>query len=171
MLRDGGCDPVIVVLGAGADAVRRDAALDGVVVVDNGDWRRGMATSLRCGLGAAKDAGVAGLAVLLVDQPLIGPEAVRRVRAAWLGGARVAVATYDGRQGHPVLLDRSVWPGVRATAVGDNGARAFLERQPQLVTRVACDGTGSPHDIDTQEDLVMAERALLQTSSGPPPAR
>ncbi|MEP7026142.1 MAG: NTP transferase domain-containing protein, partial [Actinomycetota bacterium] len=87
------------------------------------------------------------------DQPLIGPEAVRRLIAAYHGGARVAVASYGGRSRNPVLLAREHWAAAVALAVGDIGARGFLRAHPALVTAVDCGDTGRPDDIDTQADL------------------
>jgi len=42
LLHDGGCDPVIVVLGAAADEVMERADLAGVRVVRNEAWESGM---------------------------------------------------------------------------------------------------------------------------------
>ncbi|KWX00746.1 hypothetical protein TH66_03330 [Carbonactinospora thermoautotrophica] len=151
-LRDGGCEPVYVVLGARAAEVRATARLAGARVVTNPDWHTGMGSSLRHGLAALPpEAGAA--VVLLVDQPGIGAEAVRRVIAAYRSGARVAIGTYAGQPRHPVLLARAVWSEVAELATGDQGARPFLRAHPELVTKVPCDGTGDPADVDTPEDL------------------
>jgi nicotine blue oxidoreductase len=148
LLDEGGCVPVVVVLGASADEVR--AWCDGAQVVEARDWATGMGASLRAGLAALDtDACV----VALVDQPLVTPDAVRRLRAAHSNGAVAAVATYDGRPRNPVLLDRSTWPGVIATARGDEGARAWLRAHAPLVVSVDCTDTGAPDDVDTPQDL------------------
>lgn len=152
ILGDGGCRPLTVVLGAGAEAVAAEATLAPAVVVVNPGWATGMGSSLRVGL-AAQPAEVPAVVVGLVDQPAVGPEAVARLIAAWRAGAGVAVATYAGRALHPVLLDRRHWADVAASATGDRGARAFLRSRPDLVTPVPCDGTGSAADVDTVEDL------------------
>jgi CTP:molybdopterin cytidylyltransferase MocA len=152
----GGCHDVHAVVGAAAEVVR---AASGVAVlgwIQNPDWRLGLSTSLRAGLealGAEVDAAV----IVLVDQPLIDPSAVARVIAAWRQGAPMVRASYGGVPGHPVLLDRSVWPAVAATATGDRGAGAFLDARPDVVT-VACDGLGRPADVDTREDLAALEQ-------------
>lgn len=145
-LRDGGCDPVVVVSGAAALDV------DGATVVDNRNWASGMASSLRTGL-AALPADAGAVVISLVDQPGIGPESVRRLVTAYERGAEVAVATYDGQPRNPVLLARRHWAGVAALAVGDVGARPFLRAHPELVTPVDCGDTGDPTDIDTEADL------------------
>lgn len=156
LVEAGGCDPVVVVLGAEAERVGDVTHLPGVTTVVNPDWATGMGSSLRAGLSALAEtepAEVAAAVVALVDQPLIGPDAVRRLRVAHAEGARAAVATYDGRPRNPVLLDRSVWAEVAEEAVGDAGARHFLTAHPDLVTPVPCEDTGSPADIDTRADL------------------
>ena len=150
LLTDGGCDPVIVVLGAAADEVRAATQLPAVVV--NPDWRTGMGSSLRAGLAALPpDAGA--VVVTLVDTPGLGPEAVRRLIAAGGSGRAAAQATYGGRPGHPVLLGRTVLADVSATAVGDRGAGPWLAAHPERVRRVPCDGTGDPRDVDVPDDL------------------
>ncbi len=150
LLRDGGCDPVVLVVGAQAERVRAAAGIADVVVAQG--WAEGMGASLRAGL-AGLPAGAQACVVALVDQPLVGVEAVRRLRRAWEGGAVAAVATYGGRQRNPVLLDRSTWGEVAALAEGDAAARTWLRAHPERVTAVDCDGTGSPFDVDTPDDL------------------
>jgi CTP:molybdopterin cytidylyltransferase MocA len=157
LLRAGGADPILVVTGA--------APLDlpATYSVYNPEWRTGMGSSLRAALqalsGGGADAGVdvdpevGAVVVALADQPLVGPEAVARLIAAYRDGAGVVVAAYDGQPRNPVLLAREHWPEVIATAAGDQGARAFLRARPDLVTLVECGDTGRPDDIDTPADL------------------
>lgn len=146
MLRDGGAEPVVVVTGAAA------VSLPGVVTAHNPDWRSGMGSSLRAGLATLPDDCEAAV-VALVDQPLIGPAAVRRLIAAFRDGASVAVACYDGQPRNPVLIARQHWAAVAEAARGDTGARPFLRANPGLVTPVECGDTGRPDDVDTGDDL------------------
>jgi CTP:molybdopterin cytidylyltransferase MocA len=146
LLHDGGAAPIVLVTGAVA------VDLPGVLAAHNPDWRSGMGSSLTAGLAMVPQ-GSGAAVIALVDQPLVGPEAVRRLIAAYLAGARVAVAAYDGAPRNPVLLAREHWPEVATLAVGDAGARAFLRAHPELVTLVECGDTGSPDDLDTRADL------------------
>jgi CTP:molybdopterin cytidylyltransferase MocA len=152
LLVDGGCAPVLAVLGAGAEEV---PALPGVAIVRNPDWASGMGSSLRAGLAAVPTLAPAAEAVVvtLVDTPLLGPEAVRRLATAGRDGAEAAVATYRGQPGHPVLLARSVLAEVAAAATGGRGARPWLAAHPDRVRLVPCDGTGDPRDLDVPDDL------------------
>ncbi|MDT7574808.1 MAG: hypothetical protein QOH17_1141, partial [Pseudonocardiales bacterium] len=73
VLADGGCEPLVVVVGASAAAVRALLPAD-VTAVEATDWAEGMGASLRAGLGAlgAADAAL----VHLVDLPGVTGAAV-----------------------------------------------------------------------------------------------
>jgi len=152
VLRDGGCDPVVVVLGASARAVVLHADLIGAVVVVNDRWGSGMGSSLRTGLAALTDLGAPAAVVALVDQPRVTADVVRRVATA-PSDAPAVVASYDGRPGNPVRLDAAIWPAVCELAVGDVGARAWMRAHPDQVHGIACDDLGHDEDVDTPEDL------------------
>jgi CTP:molybdopterin cytidylyltransferase MocA len=159
LLRDGGAEPVIVVLGAAWVDV------PGAVAVHNPDWATGMGSSLAAGLRAVPEDRAAAV-IALADQPLIGPGAVRRLIAAYRAGAEVVAAAYDGKPRNPVLLARRHWPEVLATAVGDAGARPFLRAHPELVTVVECGDIGSPDDLDTPGDLARLQGLLAAGPGG-----
>jgi CTP:molybdopterin cytidylyltransferase MocA len=130
-LRDAGCDRILVVLGAAADDVLALGGLPATVV--NPDWATGMGSSLRTGLAALAGADVTAAVVLLVDMPGVTAEAVRRI-TAHASPTALVMGGYDDRRGHPVLLGRDHWSGVRAVAVGDKGARDYLRaRQVRIV--------------------------------------
>lgn len=141
---------IVVVTGAidavaALDEVGHDGTTD-VSVVHNARWDEGQATSVRCAIDAARVHGVERVVIGLADQPGISPDAWRRVATT---EGSIVVATYDGRRGNPVALQSDVWnllPGE-----GDEGARSVMRLHPELVVEVPC--SGSPHDIDTTEDL------------------
>jgi len=161
LLAEGGASPVVVVVGAQADEVVAAARFGpDVTVVPNAAWAEGIGSSLGVGLDALTPlAGVEAAVVALVDQPQITAELVERLVVAWRGGARAAVATFDGAPRNPVVLDRALWPEVARGARGDVGARAFLRAHPDLVVPVAGDGYGSDLDIDTPADLAALGEA------------
>ncbi len=149
-------DETVVVVGESAEALREACRPYDVRVVENREWAQGQSTSVRAGLLSLGPEARAAV-VLLADQPLVGAGAVERLVAAFEEGARVAVATYGGRPRNPVLFSREVWPLLMAELSGDEGARPFLRRHPELVVRVPCDGVGDPADVDTVEDLRRLE--------------
>jgi molybdenum cofactor cytidylyltransferase len=145
-----GLEPVVCVVSDDRVAAAVPADIE---VVRNPEPERGIASSLRAALGALEpDSDIEAVVVGLGDQPLVGPEAYRRVATA---GGPLAVATYGGVNGNPVKIARALW----AEALdldGDEGARVLIRRHGAL--RVACDGTGEPTDIDTPDDLNALER-------------
>jgi CTP:molybdopterin cytidylyltransferase MocA len=152
VLRDGGCAAVTVVLGAAAEQARA-LVPDGADVVVAADWADGMATSFVTGLSACAHLEEAGprraeaALVHLVDLPDVGADVVRRVLAAAPVAPETLVrATYAGVPGHPVLLGRAHWPGILATATGDQGARDYLRSHEILA--VECGDLATGRDVD-----------------------
>lgn len=141
------CDPVLVVLGARAVDVWRTARLENAVVLANKDWETGMASSLRTGLDGLRSwpGRIDAALITLVDMPGMTAEALAAV-AAHAAPDALAVATYDGVRGHPVLLGREHWAGVAETVTGDEGARRYLADRD--VTEVDCSGLADPADLD-----------------------
>lgn len=151
MVAGAGCEPVIVVLGAGADQVRASADLAGAQVFVNQAWSTGVGSSLRAGLTAVAKTGAEAVLVLPVDMPGLTVDALRRVAALPHPGALVC-ATFDGRRSHPVLLGRAHWSGVSTLARADVDVRPYLLARAGEVTEVGCDDVASPDDVDTAED-------------------
>src|SRR3954447_9142699 len=121
------CDPVLVVLGAQAVDVWRQADLGGSAVLANKDWESGMASSLRTGLEGLRgwpDQVDAAL-ITLVDMPGMTAEALEKVRHLGSPGA-LAVATYAGAGGPRAGRGRDHWPGVIEPLPGEGGARRYL---------------------------------------------
>jgi molybdenum cofactor cytidylyltransferase len=140
--------PVIIVVGGWSPdtALRaRLIAADRKIVV-NDAWREGQITSVHAGLAGAGELGATRVVIGLGDQPFVSPDAWRTVAA---GPGPICVATYGGRRGNPVALDREMWSLLPET--GDEGARGLMRIRPDLVREVSC--SGSPADIDTAEDL------------------
>ena len=146
-VRDGGCTPIVVVLGAASAEVRASADLGDVILVENAGWKSGMGSSLRVGLEALASTDADAAIVLLVDTPGVTSAAVRRI-ADKAGRDALVAATYGPRRGHPVLLGREHWSGVKMLASADVGARAYLAARADSVQTVACDDIADDTDMD-----------------------
>jgi molybdenum cofactor cytidylyltransferase len=139
---------VVVVLGSGAEEVHATVDMHGADALVCRRWAEGQAASLACGL--AELSGCEAVVVTLGDQPLMSPDAIRRVIAARGRGAAAVRATYRGEPGHPVLLERRLFERMR-DVTGDHGARNLLLR---VRTReVPCDDLGGGQDVDTPAQL------------------
>lgn len=143
-LAAGGCDPVIVVVGARAEDAR-PLVPDEMITVVARDWHEGVGASLRAGLEAARATDAQAAMIHLVDLPDVGADVVSRLLAS--GGASVlARATYGGVPGHPVLVGRDHWSGLADSAVGDQGGRRYLLRHG--VTGIDCSDLALGRDVD-----------------------
>jgi CTP:molybdopterin cytidylyltransferase MocA len=135
-------------------ALAREA---GAATVVNHTPARGLSSSLRCGLAAlGPDAGAA--IVLLGDQPLVRLDVLAALVAAWRDGRGMLVrpryAEACAEPGHPVLLDRSVWP-LAERLEGDAGLGQLLP--PGSPGVVLIDVAGRNPDVDTPADLRTLE--------------
>ncbi len=148
VLSQGGCDPVLVVVGAQADEVLPLVPESAGTVVAT-DWAEGMGASLRTGLGELGRSAppqVQAALVHLVDLPDVEASVVRRL-IALASATVVARAGFDGRPGHPVLLGRQHWTDIVSSARGDRGARDWLAGRSDLIV-VDCSDLASGIDVD-----------------------
>jgi CTP:molybdopterin cytidylyltransferase MocA len=154
VLRDGGCDAVIVVLGSEAVHARdliassAFAADPAITLVDAPGWRQGMGSSLHSGLLAAQVVSWRAVLVHLVDLPDVTAQVVRRmIRQSPAGAAALARATYGGRPGHPVLIGRDHLELIMVGLAGDSGAKDYLVQHG--AHSVECGDLASGQDHDT----------------------
>jgi molybdenum cofactor cytidylyltransferase/nicotine blue oxidoreductase len=152
-----GCTPVYAVVRAGTDVIE-------AIPVVNPDPDRGMRSSLALAVDAAD--GAAALAVLLVDTPGVSAPVVRAVTAAWRPG-RIALGSYAGGRGHPIVMAPQQWRVALELAGPDEGARAFLAAHPDLVDEVAV--VGDPSDLDTPEQLARWSTVIKSAETGSAP--
>jgi len=171
-LLEGGCDEVVVVLGARAEEAHMllDGGADSwpagaVRAVVAEDWGSGMAASLATGLWSFRcgEPGSDAVLVQLVDLPDVTAAVVRRVIDTWrhsgAGHDALLRASYAGEPGHPVLLGRDhrdalaaeVSAALTREGQADYGARHYLaDRKVHLVES---DDLATGRDVDRPEDL------------------
>lgn len=143
-LDDGGCDEVVVVLGAAVVDVPAPAR---AVVAD--DWGVGLSASVRAGIGALLGGGAQYAVLHTVDTPDIGADVVRRVLAAAQGApSGLARARFDGRPGHPAVIPREHWPELLESLAGDVGAGPFFKGRTDVLD-IECGDLAGGADIDT----------------------
>jgi molybdenum cofactor cytidylyltransferase len=145
---EAGCDPVLVVLGSNAAAIREQCFLPGATIVVNIDWREGMASSIRAGVRALP-AGLAGIVLMTCDQPAVTSVHLR----ALIGAGDLAASRYAGRRGVPSFI-----PAARMSELerlqGDVGAREMLQQAQ------AYDLPFGELDVDSVEMLEHVRRVF-----------
>jgi CTP:molybdopterin cytidylyltransferase MocA len=145
----------VLVLGFDAQRIERQLDPHGARVVHCHDWERGPGASLACGL-AALGPEVAAALVTLGDEPFVDPEATRRLLAARRDDLPALRATYAGRPGHPVLIERRLFARLIEAAADQKPATLLREAG---IESIECGDLGDPADVDTPRQLAALERA------------
>lgn len=142
--REAECDPLVVVLGASADVVRKECSFDDAIVVVNEEWAEGMGASVRAGVAALAD-DMDGCIVMTCDMPAVTAQHLREL----VREGEVTASSYAKRRGVPAYFPRAMFAQLRKLT-GDAGARDLL-KQAQAVEL-----EGGELDIDTAADLRRA---------------
>jgi molybdenum cofactor cytidylyltransferase len=164
LVAGGAADALVVGRPDDASLIEEVGRIEGARFVPNRNADRGQLSSVVAGLDAADRPGTTAVLVTPVDAPLIRPETVAAVLAAFGSGrARIVRATYRGRHGHPVLFARGVFDELR-TADPAVGAKAVVRRYAAETLDLDVDDPAVLHDIDGPADY---SRML---ATGLPPA-
>src|SRR5215211_3313359 len=108
-LQQGGVETIVVVLGHRAAEVREKLNGCSVIFALNPDPESEMSASIAAGVRALPETCEATL-VALVDHPAVPPRVVSTLIENWQQGSRLIVPTWNGRRGHPVLVDLTFKP-------------------------------------------------------------
>jgi len=148
-------DSVVVVLGHEAERVR--GALKGLEeerlrFVYNVNYEEGMSSSIKAGVEAVKDEAEAVL-ILPGDHALVTKRAIDLLVDKYLReGGRLLVASFNGRRGHPLLIDNSLFEEVLRISEEEMGLKKVVRSHGDELVMVE---VGSPEvliDIDTPRD-------------------
>jgi molybdenum cofactor cytidylyltransferase len=165
-LRAGGAGEVVVVVGhRGAEVRAALAHLEGLRFAFNEIEGSEMGVSVARGVEALSEGDEAVL-VALVDQPAVPPsEIAKLVEARRRTGARLLVPEWEGRGGHPLLVDLSL-RGELLGVVPEKGLRALFDAHRDEVLRVPAASPYVARDVDTWEDYAALYGEVFGT---PPP--
>jgi molybdenum cofactor cytidylyltransferase len=152
---EAGVDDIVVVLGHQAEAIVQavEARSTTARFVLNPDYETGQLSSLLAGLAVVDRPGVQACLVTLVDVPFVTAATVRAVMERYREAHAPIVRPVSGsRHGHPVLIDRSLFPLLRAADPGA-GAKPVIRAHASTAGDVPVDDDGAFLDIDTPADF------------------
>ncbi len=132
-----------------------------VTYTHNPDFANGLSTSLAAGT-ASLEAGIDGAIVLLGDMPLITPDLINRLIAAFDPAANraICVPVHNGKRGNPILWAARFFADM-TNVQGDTGARHLIGENAEWLAEVDAGDVAIFRDIDTPEALA-ALRAKFQ---------
>ena len=160
-LHAGGASETVVVVGHRAEELRAAlAGVNGVRFAVNEEAASGMGVSVARGVEAV-GAGASAVLVALVDHPAVpASEVARLLDARRRTGARLIIPEWEGRGGHPVLVDLAF----RAELLGivpRRGLRALFDAHRAEVLRLPAASPFVARDMDTWEAYLALHRDVF----------
>ncbi|MGH9970994.1 MAG: nucleotidyltransferase family protein [Pyrinomonadaceae bacterium] len=162
-LRDAGIDDIVVVLGHRADEVKQSLNNLNLNFAINPNPDSEMSASIACGVKEISKKTKVTL-LTLSDQPAIPADVVNALVKEWKAGEKLVIPEFQGRGGHPVLIDLCF----REELVHldpSGGLKSFFDAHKSEVKRLAVSSPYIARDLDTWDDY----RALHTEIFGIPP--
>jgi molybdenum cofactor cytidylyltransferase len=164
-LRAGEVTDIVVVVGHRAEEIREKLQATGISFVTNADADTSMGVSIALGVDRLDEACGAVL-IAPADHPAISGETINLIVKEWERGAALVQPEYEGRGGHPVLIDQRYF-GELLHLDRERGLRGFFDQHRPETLRLQVSSPFIARDLDTWEDYV----ALHQEVFGEPPPR
>jgi molybdenum cofactor cytidylyltransferase len=174
-----GCEPILVVVGENSEAIKlaldiRESRISSFSclergtrprpsptpanrgpqciarIIENGEWRRGVGTSIRRGLEQLPNF-VEAAVLLACDQPYLDASIVSQLIAALAEtGKPIVASSYADTLGVPALFDRSCFDDLLALP-DDSGAKSLMAARPNDIAVIPFEKGAI--DIDTPADF------------------
>lgn len=155
----GGVGQILVVIGHRATEIERQLNTVNVSCVRNPEPGSEMSVSIACGIRQLASSVQATL-IALSDQPAIPATVVRSLIAQWKQGAKVVKPEFEGRGGHPVLIDLA-FRNELLSLDSQGGLKGFLAKHEPEVCRLAVDSPLIARDIDTWDDYITLHQEVF----------
>lgn len=160
-LRQAGVDTIVVVVGQDprAQELRRHLENSAVSLAVNPDPSSEMSSSIACGVQALPE-GVKAVAILPVDHPAVSFEVVSKLVDEWKGGTTLVVPTWNGRGGHPVLIDLCFRSELLKLDTSQ-GLRSLFDAHRDQVKRLPVTSSYIARDMDTWDDYAALHKDVF----------
>lgn len=158
-LRAAGIEEIIVVIGHRADRIQE--ALNSVPVkfVMNPNPDAAMSSSIELGVGAISPAAKAVL-ITPVDHPGVSSSIIRSLIEHWRTGHKLIQPEFEGKGGHPVLIDLAYRHELMSLGE-EAGLRRFFASRRQEVLRLPVESPFVAQDMDTWDDYLRLHLAVF----------
>ncbi len=160
-LRQSRLDDIYVVLGHRESEIRPRLAGTGVQYAINENYRRGMLSSVKVGLGMLSPNTDAFL-LALVDQPMVSSKIVDQLIEAYVKSGRgIIVPTYDGKAGHPVIIGAGYIEEImQLDDTSPEGLRGLIKAHHGDLLEVPVATNAVLEDIDSPADYERLSRLV-----------
>jgi molybdenum cofactor cytidylyltransferase len=144
---------VVVVLGYEAQKIKEQLAKLDCKLVVNENYMKGQSGSVKVGLSAVSSNAEAVM-ILPADVALIDPESINRVVEEYRESKnRIVIASHQQQSGHPILIDRALFPEISEIGEDTQGLKAVINRHRAEIKYVEVGTENVLIDIDTGEEF------------------
>jgi len=150
---DSKVDETLVVLGWDERKIREALAGLRCRLVVNSEYERGQSSSLKKGLKEI-DPETQAVLILPGDIADIDSTAIDKVVDSYtVEGGIILVASHEGRFGHPILMDRSLFREVSEIGEETQGLKSVVKNHESEIRLIETGSDKVLKDVDTPEDL------------------
>lgn len=137
-----------VVLGAKADDIRAQIAVNPDAIVVNDQWQRGQLSSIQTAIRSLPQGATEALMLCPVDHPTISRETIAQLIAGFDRSQKaIIVPVYMERRGHPVIFGAALYDELLA-ASPEIGARQVVWAHANGVEQIPTDDEGVILNVD-----------------------
>lgn len=146
-------DEVVVVLGHEAEKIKERLVRLRCKLVTNRDYMKGQSESVKVGLKATSRNADAVM-ILPADVALIDAQTINKVADEYRKSrASIVIASHQKQSGHPILLDRQLFPEISQIDEDTLGLKAVINRHRAEIKYVEVGTEKALIDIDTQDEF------------------
>lgn len=160
--RSAGIENVVVVVGHRAEEMKKHLESTGVRVAINEDPASEMGASIACGVEFLPSEAQAVL-IALGDQPVVAPEVIQTLIKEWQSGSKLVIPEYEGRGGHPVLIDLDFKAQLFALEP-NSGLKGFFTDHRDQTLRVPVSSAFIVQDMDTWAEYEELHQKIFGVS-------
>lgn len=162
-LREAGVETIVVVLGHRAEEITSRLEGQPLRFALNPDPESEMSVSIACGAGHLPG-GIGAALIALTDQPAVPPGVIATLIEHWrTSGTRLLIPEFQGRGGHPVLVDL----GYRSELLNldpESGLRGLFDAHRDQVERIPVNSPYIARDMDTWDDYRSLHQEIWGTA-------
>jgi molybdenum cofactor cytidylyltransferase len=159
-----GCSPIVVVLRSEDEKLYPGLHRNGVAVVQNQQWQRGIGSSIRCGIQCllSSSPDIEATVLLVCDQPAVDAHVIQGlIELHKTSGKSIVASNYADTVGVPAFFTRAIFEEL--LSLDDRtGAKSIILRSPERVASMSF--PAGRIDIDTLHDLKKLNETVDRSS-------